>query len=85
MDIMADRLYQEAPASPVIAMVTWTFPYLAAVTQSQADASTAAKVMAAWLATVALKDSLETPSRQKTASVSKQQTSKESKETLACT
>lgn len=38
-------MYQEAPASPVIAMATWTYPYQAAVIQSQASVCAVAKVM----------------------------------------
>lgn len=71
MDITASPLCQEAPASPVIAMATWTYPYLAAVIQSQASVCAVAKVMAVGIATVALKVTMETPSQQETANVSK--------------
>lgn len=71
MDTTASPLCQGVPASPVIAMATWTYPYLAAVIQSQASVCAVAKVMAAQLATVALKVTMEMPSQQKTASVSK--------------
>lgn len=71
MDTTASPPCQEAPASPVIAMATWTYPYLAAVIQPQASVCAAVKVMEAQLATVALKVTMEMPSQPKTASVSK--------------
>eukprot|EP00064_Thunnus_orientalis_P005404 superscaffoldBa00000528_g5418 len=66
-DITASPLCQEAPASPVIAMATWTYPCLVAVIQSQASVCAVAKVMVVRLATVALKVTMETPSQQETA------------------
>lgn len=71
MDTMASPPCQGDPASPVIAMATWTYPYLAAVIQSQASVCAAVKVMAAQLATVALKVTMGMPSQPKTANVSK--------------
>lgn len=72
MDTSASHLCQGVPASPVIAMATWTYPYLAAVIQSLASVCAVDRAMAAPIATVALKGTMETPSRQKAASVSKQ-------------
>lgn len=71
MDTTASPPCQGVPASPVIAMATWTYPYLAAVIQSQASVCAAVKVMVAQIATVALKVTLGMPSQPKTANVSK--------------
>lgn len=68
MDTSASHLCQGVPASPVIAMATWTYPYLAAVIQSLASVCAVDRAMAAPIATVALKGTMETPSRQKAAS-----------------
>lgn len=72
MDTSASHLCQGVPASPVIAMATWTYPYLAAVIQSLDSVCAVDRAMAAPIATVVLKGTTETPSQQKTASVSKQ-------------
>lgn len=71
MDTTANPLYQEAPASPVIAMATWTYPYLAAVIQAQASVCAVAKGMVGQHATVVLMVTMEMLSQQKTANVSK--------------
>lgn len=70
-DTTASPPCQGAPASPVIAMATWTYPYLTAVIQSQASVCAAIEVTVGQLATVALKVTMEMPSQPKTANVSK--------------
>lgn len=72
MDTTASPVYQEDPVSPVTAMTTWIYLYLAAVIQSRASVCGVAKATAEWLVTAALKASMETLSQQKTAYVSNQ-------------
>lgn len=70
MGSTASPPFQVAPANPVIAMATWTYPYLTAVTRSQASACDAVKVMEGQLATVVPRVTMEMPSQPKTANVS---------------
>ncbi len=70
MDTTASPLCQGVPAGPVIAMATWTYPYLAVVIQSQASVCTVVMVMAAQLVTVALRVTMEMRLQQKIANVS---------------
>lgn len=70
MGSTASPPFQVAPANPVIAMATWTYPYLTAVTQSQASACAAVKVMVGQLATVVARVTMEMPLQPKTANVS---------------
>lgn len=71
MDTTASPVYQGGPVSPVTAVTTWIYPYLAAVIQSQAGVCGVTKVTVERDVTAALKVSLETLSQQKTANVSK--------------
>lgn len=67
----AGPLYQETPASPAIATATWTYPYRAAVIQSQASVCAVGRVTVGRCATVALTVTTGMLSRQKTANVSR--------------
>lgn len=62
MDTTVSPLYQGDPADFVIAMATWTFPYLGAAIQIQASVCGVARVMVAKLVTAALQVIMETPS-----------------------
>lgn len=90
MGSTASPPFQVAPANPVIAMATWTYPYLTAVTQSPASACAAVKVMEGQLATVVPRVTMEMPLQPKTADVSEptdgklQKLNKETSQAFSC-
>lgn len=71
MATMASPPCLEAPVGPVIAMATWTYPYLTAVSQWQASAYAAVKDTVAQSATSVPRVIMEMPLQPKTVNVSR--------------